>query len=288
MGRKPPLLKWLRFPGLFLHIGSREEDEPSMFSHLYSADLKEALKKEGCAICRLCADDLPRYYFWLLEQDYYTSLTLDRLKRAGGFCPPHAWELAELKQPFVAGVMYQWLTKECGIKLQALLDEAQKNQTIKRIFSFKKERSLRRHKEYLKSSDKCPTCHHLAYIAESRLRMLIKLLKTEEMRSLLSSSSGLCWSHFQMAISLARRDTLQFLAKDQLIRLESLCWSFGEYFRKVEYRFSNEPKGEEQKAWSRAIELFAGSKDGVSLRTGRLVDKRLTLTELPIEKVNIK
>ncbi|MCL6449439.1 MAG: hypothetical protein K6U04_15080 [Armatimonadetes bacterium] len=40
--------------------------------------------------------------------------------------------------------------------------------------------------------------------------------------------------------------------------MESLEGQFGEYFRKRDYRFAHEPKGEEQQAWLKALEILMG------------------------------
>jgi hypothetical protein len=51
---------------------------------------------------------------------------------------------------------------------------------------------------------------------------------------------------------------LKIIVEVQIEQLNRLKYDFDEFFRKEDYRFSNEPKDKEQFAWIRAIKLFMG------------------------------
>lgn len=88
--------------------------------------------------------------------------------------------------------------------------------------------------------------------------MLLRMLESPENENLYRGSDGLCWKHFTLAVARAGREVAVFLTEDLINRLETLEGQFGEYFRKRDYRFAHEPKGEEQQAWLKALEILMG------------------------------
>jgi len=51
---------------------------------------------------------------------------------------------------------------------------------------------------------------------------------------------------------------IERVCQEQEARLANLLAEIAEYFRKVDYRYAHEPKGEEQGAWLRGIANAAG------------------------------
>lgn len=66
--------------------------------------------------------------------------------------------------------------------------------------------------------------------------------------------------HFFHMVGNADRDTALVLLQSQRRTLQKLAEELGEYARKLDYRFRDEPKGEEQTAWLRAVRLFTGRR----------------------------
>jgi hypothetical protein len=48
----------------------------------------------------------------------------------------------------------------------------------------------------------------------------------------------------------------------QEAELREVAWLLSEYHRKRDYRYKDEPKGEEQGAWRRALKVLAGANEG--------------------------
>jgi hypothetical protein len=83
------------------------------------------------------------------------------------------------------------------------------------------------------------------------------------MEALLSSSTGLCLPHFAQARVLAgESDTalLRSLVQCQQRCLQGVLGEVEELVRKHDYRFEDEPRGNEMTSWRRAAQLCAGNR----------------------------
>lgn len=85
-------------------------------------------------------------------------------------------------------------------------------------------------------------------------------LEDDRIKELYSSSHGLCMNHFNQALEFASPESSEILVQKQAEVLRKLDSDIEEYWRKTDYRYSHEPKGEEQTAWVRAIKFFAGKE----------------------------
>jgi hypothetical protein len=94
---------------------------------------------------------------------------------------------------------------------------------------------------------------------------LLELLRSQEMQTRLSHSTGLCLPHFAQARTLAAESDLALLCS--LVQCQQSCLQgvleeVKELVRKHDYRFEDEPRGNEMTSWRRAAELCTGN-DGV-------------------------
>ena len=58
-----------------------------------------------------------------------------------------------------------------------------------------------------------------------------------------------------------KHPNLSLLVEKQVKKYESLSQELGEFIRKLDYRFSKEPKGSEVDSWKRVLEQFAGHRE---------------------------
>ena len=89
---------------------------------------------------------------------------------------------------------------------------------------------------------------------------MIADLNDEEIKELYLKSYGLCMNHFSQALKSASLEAAELLIHKQVEVLRKLDSDLEEYSRKLDYRYSHEPKGEEQTAWIRAIKFFVGKE----------------------------
>jgi hypothetical protein len=72
---------------------------------LVEAELKQALSRPGCPLCRVGEQSVERYLRGVLHEGAMDAATVARLERARGFCRRHAWQFLGLQWQ----AMHGWL-----------------------------------------------------------------------------------------------------------------------------------------------------------------------------------
>jgi len=215
-------------------------------------DVLRALPKSGCPICRVQREWSQRFYFWLVTQDYYGGTMPQKLKQAGGLCRKHADKLLELRSVYTTSVMYEYLVKDAIAKLQVVAEEARRAAS---------QPSRKPPRFSTLPTGECPACADDREVVESTVRELVAGLSDGAIAEKFRAGDALCMPHFHRAVEYATPDIVVLLAQTQIAKLNALTNDFTEYFRKVDYRFANEPKGDEQTAWQRAITRLSGETE---------------------------
>jgi hypothetical protein len=107
-------------------------------------------------------------------------------------------------------------------------------------------------------------CEAAASLMLAYLDELLEHISEPDFQGAYRESSGLCLGHFRkIAARHPHHANLRILAEIQIAKYRSLAEELGEFLRKFDYRFTQEPMGGEADSWRRAIELFVG-KPGTS------------------------
>jgi hypothetical protein len=69
--------------------------------------------------------------------------------------------------------------------------------------------------------------------------------------------------------TFSEHPNLKFLIEKQLQKYQSLSDELGEFIRKLDYRFSKEPRGSEVDSWKRVIKQFSGEREIFGNEMGR-------------------
>ncbi len=201
--------------------------------HMTYHELKEALALGGCALCRLSARAVERYLRGLLHEFVNDAGVRERLRASGGFCPRHSWRLQRLGDPLGISILWRDLLR---LPLTA---------------------SGRR------GSSACPACE-VAEEAEKRyLEVLFEHLGAGGLREEYETSDGLCLPHLAEALPRSRGEARRFLLEAESRKLSGLAAELDEIVRKNDYRFREEPWGDEKDAWIRATRKLAGDSTEV-------------------------
>ncbi len=91
---------------------------------------------------------------------------------------------------------------------------------------------------------------------------LLEQLSSQEMRTLLCQSTGLCLQHFAQARQQAESNDpaiLHPLLECQRTCVQRVLEEVRESIRKHDYRYIDEPRGSEMTSWRRAAQLCAGN-----------------------------
>ncbi|MBI4561046.1 MAG: hypothetical protein HY724_03295 [Candidatus Rokubacteria bacterium] len=221
--------------------------------------LKAALREPGCPVCRRGDESESNFFFWLLIEQYYVPGFMSRLMDSFGFCRAHSVVLGKLGSPYVTSVMYEYLTTDTRRRIERALailgDENPEAAPARR-----KERRLRSCRSLLGRKESCPACEERGQTETEELRRLVEgCERFPQWRALVGASDGLCVGHFLQAKEFAPCEVLRDLADLQVRKLRLLEGQLREYLRKCDWTHRDEPRGEEQGAWRRAIEHYGGS-----------------------------
>ncbi len=106
---------------------------------------------------------------------------------------------------------------------------------------------------------RCPICIHRDEHEAAVLRTLLNGLGDEAFQRDYQSSPGLCFPHLRSALAGASGETFDLLRAHALAGQTRLRVQLKEIIRKHDYRFRDEPTGEERGATDRAVNHVAGA-----------------------------
>jgi hypothetical protein len=229
-------------------------------------DVRDALARPGCAVCRLKTDSAERFLDGFLWESVNDPSKRREIRRALGFCHEHAWALVRVSASLGVAIV----TRDV---LRSLL-KAMEDATFQALPTF----SLRRVHEALDSKQsaaataelvarlapqtKCPACVWVEKMEGIYLNTLVhNLLGEDGLLADYEASDGLCLPHFRQALTQVRDEgVFEALVSAQRAILERLVAHLDESIRKSDYRFLDESWGEETGAWLRAIAALVGPR----------------------------
>ena len=244
----------------------RKEHPPTDTSH-EAAALRAACAREGCPVCIVVLESMERAMESWSYEGFTDAEHREELIRARGFCPLHTWQLAQRNNTFQLAVIY----REALTDMVAELDHGAGEQRLARAPGWIAGVKRKLRKESLSPSPtettllytSCPFCRSRANSEQRLIQTLVRLLASEEAHTLLDQSPGLCRLHFLFACEYAKARVpraLQPLIEGQRANLQKTLDDVQELLRKHDYRFSEEPHGEEMTSWRRAAQLCAGNR----------------------------
>jgi hypothetical protein len=202
--------------------------------------LKQGLTRGMCPLCRV-AHKLDREWTWSFFDVYSgEDWALDALRRSRGLCADHAEQLRRLevdgiKSTLVVSSVYLDTLEGVAAQLEGLgTDDEQ-------------------------PAPPCPACVNRDQGVEKNAGYLLaELDESERSRERFVASPGLCFRHFDLVWGKARRDQRELLLEVQRRSVGSLVEQLREHIRKQGHEARDEPKGNEEDSWLRAIWLTAG------------------------------
>ncbi len=229
-------------------------------------DMRDALAQADCAVCRLKAKAGDQYLDSLLWESVNDPGVREVIRLALGFCHEHAWELARHRASIGVTII---MNDVLGNVLDVMEDAR---------FQAPSVLSLRRTQEALDPRQpasatadvvtqltpqlRCPVCIQVEKMEDIYLRTLIESLLGEDgLLDVFESSDGLCLPHFRQTLTRVRdKAVFEALVNAQRAIWEQLTDQLREIIRKSDYRYQNEPRGEESGASLRAIAALSGAR----------------------------
>jgi hypothetical protein len=221
-----------------------------------------AIKQEGCPVCRLCSAGLESGWFWFFSESYAEGSGVNKYIDHWGFCNEHTKMIAKIGPKWQKSVIYSWIISSHLPNLERLqrthLKFVQARNAIARRAA---RRSVDKVVLEIVPTGDCLFCESSLHAAQRHIAELLEALNDVEIRRLYENSDGLCMRHFFEAIgNLDSRHSAHLIGiiEKQIRDLRHLRDNFEEFFRKEDYRYSDEPKGDEQTTWIRSMSKFLG------------------------------
>jgi len=196
---------------------------------------------------------------WLVARGQADSSLMARLEGAYGLCPRHTWQLVRGGDAGQLSALYQHLVRTTIKRLEA----AQRALT-RPLWGLQAKTSRRRRllaaRDLLRPRGPCLACEHQERVVQQVIGDLVTAVSTYQFQKEGHGFPSLCLSHFFHAVGQADGEAALVLLRAKRRTLQNLAEELGEYARKLDHRFRDEPKGEEQTAWLRAIRLFTGRR----------------------------
>jgi len=234
-------------------------------------DLIDSFKIPGCPLCNRIKGLSWKFLDNLFYERVTDVWTRVGLRKAKGFCNWHAWMSSELPcgNSGIAIIYKDLLDAEIGGL----------SKWVKRKFFPNKRmdfRRLRKRSDPFFSSwgnkTSCPICKSVEEHEKMAMGVLLDFIDEEAFCQEFEKSSGVCLRHLvQIMQTFSEHPNLKFLIEKQLQKYQSLSDELGEFIRKLDYRFSKEPRGSEVDSWKRVIKQFSGEREifGNEIERGR-------------------
>jgi len=247
------------------------QEEPIKEQRSRDSDaLRAACGREGCPVCTVVLEYLDRFIDNWEYEGFSDVAHRYELINSRGFCPLHTWQLAQRSNGFRLGLIYneiltdveQQLEKDYR-RLSGAGDALTKRESVlkrwQRTWFHRGEEASKKVKPRF---DRCPFCRTRSNIEQRVVSTLVQQMRSEEMRQLLSQSTGLCLVHLEQARDLA--EGVEPAVAGHILACQLTCTrrvqeELRELVRKHDYRFSDEPRGDEMLSWRRGAQLCAGN-----------------------------
>ncbi len=237
---------------------------------LLVSDLKPALRRPGCPLCRLLREADLRYIKTFLHEGKDDGRMLLRLLTTWGLCARHAsglvrLEPAECGDGLGTGSLYDWLLDHARRLLEDLRRAIET--AIDAGSSGRPRRNARKRADKvlgrLTRSAGCPACEsqgwYAGYITEGFLRVIEPAAGLPEIRELYRRSDGLCLPHWRAIRALqASPSVRELMTAKQRETLASLKAALGADLARSVKETVREERPRQEAAYARALAIATG------------------------------
>jgi hypothetical protein len=223
-------------------------------------DVIDACAESGCPICRLTLAAVARAidavdYEFVNEPDIRA-----KIERTWGFCNIHAHQW--LREGHVLGVALVY--ESVLARLQPEIEKTRPNARRQLLSGLATRLGRRPPDEARELLQPGGTCHLCRQRAETELLLIRTLAEglaetKDDFRAAFCRSDGLCLPHLRLALcTISDTATADLLRAATLAHQERLTPQLREIVRKHDYRFRDEPSGDERGAAARAVDHVTG------------------------------
>lgn len=216
-------------------------------------------KPRFCVLCQFIAQSTTHYVDGLFYENVNDKQTREAIRQARGFCRYHAQFIARQADALgTALIVNDILTNDLRALDGGTYDRpgAVSAPLFGRLFDRDEEGSV------VVEEVQCPPCvickaeRDLQELAVDSLR---EGLGDGAFARIFAASGGLCMPHFRLAFARGRDDaSWATVLTTQRRALRDLTAQLQELARKHDYRFREEPQGEEMRSWQQGLNATSG------------------------------
>jgi hypothetical protein len=224
-------------------------------------DLLDAFGQPECPVCRLTIRAVDHYidsvnYEYVNDPGFRAEV-----QPAWGFCNVHAQRWLKQAHPLGTAIIYDNVLDQISDELRKLQPN-HRNGFLSGVASL-----LAPHDggeadpscADLRPDGECPVCRARAEEERTAIAGLVDGLSDRTFLEAYEGSAGLCVPHLRLALCATTDEATFVVLRDQaLAQHEQLRGQLHEIVRKHDYRFRDEPSGEERGSVQRAVLHVAG------------------------------
>jgi hypothetical protein len=217
-------------------------------------ELEEALRQQGCAVCRLVERAGSSYLEYLLY-DLVNDPDVQKEFRASlGLCERHVRGMLEKGDGLGVAILYRAAVKELLGLLSRIPDAPRSQASLAKLLG----RSTKVEPAIPEPGVDCMVCSAEGEAERRYLRVLLDGTEDGSLDGLLGGLGVVCVRHLSRASVLAGGWLPQALVDATREMFEDLETDLGRYVRHSDYRFRDEPWGKERDSWKRVVERMVG------------------------------
>jgi hypothetical protein len=222
-------------------------------------DLLDALKETGCPVCRLVLRTVSHYIDSVNYEFVNDPGFRSEVEPAWGFCNVHAQQWLQHAHPLGTALIYDAVLGRISAELKRVHLEDGFLASVSSLFGPGKGRAGDAAHGDLRPDGQCPMCRVREQQEGTAVDVIIEGLSEIPFRAAYQSSTGLCLPHLRLALGKATNQEAFTTLRDHAIsKNDQLSHQLKEIIRKHDYRFRDEPTGEERGAAERTVRQIAG------------------------------
>jgi hypothetical protein len=235
-------------------------DAPEEREHLTYHQLLDACREGQCPVCFRLDRAARKALEAVLHEQVTDPISRQRIADSHGFCALHTRILETLSNRLGVAVIYQQLLQHLVAQIRSRPASGVRGR------SAQERRTPRRAGKQLVvwhgQRSECPLCASARSLEASDLATILRVFGEPEFHERFGYSAGLCLPHLLRAAELADDEASLVAVIDwHAAHWEALQNEMGEFVRKFDYRYADEPMGPERDSWLRALRVFAGTTE---------------------------
>jgi hypothetical protein len=219
-------------------------------------ELEEALRQQGCAVCRLVERAGDAYLDYLLYDLVNDPDVQQEFRASLGLCERHAQGMLQKGDGLGVAILYRAAVRELLGLLSSIPDAPKSQASLAKLLG----RPTKVDPAIPEPGDGCMVCGAEGEAERRYLRVLLDGARDGSLGDLLGGSEIVCVRHLSRASVLAGGwlpPALVVATREIFGDLEA---DLGRYVRHSDYRFRDEPWGKERDSWKRVVERMVGRR----------------------------